>query len=898
MNWLRRVFLRRRVYDDLSAEIREHLEEKMEELVASGMPKRDAEAAARREFGNVTLLEERSREVWQRPRMESFFADIRYGMRMLQKSPGFTAVAVLTLALGIGATTAIFSVVNAVLLKSLPYRQSERLMLIQERIIKVSKRAIPVSAPDIAVMQRDNHVFESLAAFRTIALNLSGAGEPQRILAARASANLFPMLGAYPLLGRTFSPNEDPPGHFVTVLSYRLWEQHFGGDPGVVGRTIDLDGQPYTIIGVMPASFEFPPRGMPSPNGQTSSLWIPIAFTRQELANVGDNFDIGVIGRLKQGVTLAQTRSDMQVVANEVLKTWDALGPPVESMGLKLEVLVTPLEEVVISQVRTLLYLLLAAVGFLLLLACANVANLVLARAAGRQKEMSLRAALGARRARITRQLLTESVLLAFFGGASGLLLALVGTRAIAITAPDNIPQVQGITVDSNVLVFAILISVVTGILFGLVPALSAARVDLNEALKEAGRAPNSSRYVLFARNIFVVTQVSIAFVLIMGGGLLVRSFVLAENSNAGIQPRSVMTAALTLPVARYSDSSRVHSFFQQLFARMEAMPGIASIGAATDLPTEMDWDHIFSVEDHRLPASAKLPDCAHSLVMGNYFGAIGVHLVAGRFFTQEEEQGKSKVVIISAGMAKQYFAGESPLGKRLKWGPSESNQPWYTVVGVVNDVMQGALDEPIVPHTYAPYLQDCASREMMSYGVCSSVNVAIRARGGSAASINELRSAVEQLDPSQPVTDLRTLSQVLESSIAPRRFNTFLLTIFACTALFLAAIGVYSVLAYRVAQRTHEIGIRFALGAQRRDILRGVLASGAKLTSIGLILGAAASLALTRLMQSLLYDVSATDPLTFIAVAVLLTLIALLACYIPARRAMKVDPMVALRYE
>jgi predicted permease len=830
--------------------------------------------------------------------MGTFIQDLRYGLRMLRKSPGFTAVAVLTLALGIGATTGIFSVVNAVLLKSLPYRQPDTLVFVQERIPRFSQRAIPVSAPDVLAMQRDNNVFDSLAAFRTSAANLSGAGEPQRILTARVSANLFPTLGASALLGRTFSPDEDPPGHFVAILSYALWQEHFGGDRTIIGKSIALDGQPYTIIGVMPASFEFPPRGMPSPNGQTASLWIPIAFTHEELANLGDNFDNGVIGRLKHGVTLAQARSDMSVVANEVLKTWYSLGPQVASMDLTLEVPVTPLQQIVVSNVRTLLYLLLAAVGFLLLIACANVSNLLLSRAAGRQKEITVRAALGAGRRRIARQLLTESVILALLGGAFGLLLAIGGTHALAGSAPDNIPQVQGISVDATVLVFAILISIVTGVLFGFAPAFAAARVDLNDALKESGRGSGSSRRVLFARNIFIVAQVSIAFLLIIGGGLLLRSFVRAANSTAGVQPHNVVTAALTLPVAHYADQSRVNSFFQQLFTHLESDPDIKSVGAATDLPTEMSWDHVFSVEEHPLPASAKLPDCAHSLVLGDYFGALGVHLIAGHFFTPTEAQGKSQVVIISAGMAKHYFPGESPLGKRIKWGTDTSDSPWLTIVGVVNDVKQDALDAPTMPHTYAPYLQDCAGRGMMATGICSSLNVAIRAQIAGPAAITDLRSAVEHLDSAEPVTHVRTLTQLLGSSIVPRKFNTFLLGVFACAALFLAAIGLYSVLAYGVAQQTHEIGIRVALGAQRSDILRGVLAKGAKLVLFGLVLGAAAAFALTRLMQSLLYNVSATDPLTFFAVAVLLMLVALLACYIPARRAMRVDPMVALRYE
>ena len=898
MTWFSRLLRKRRLDLQLDSELRFHLEQQIATNIAHGMSPAEARRRALAQFGGLEYMKEEAREARGTFSLESLLQDVGFALRMLRKSPGFSITAILTLALGIGATTAIFSVVNAVLLKSLPYDHSDKLVFVQERIPKFSQRAVSVSAPDVLVMQRENHVFDDLAAFRGEALNLSGAGEPQRLLGERVSSSLFPMLGAHALLGRTFSTNEDPPGHFVTVLSYSLWQEHFGGDAGIIGKSIALDGQAYTIIGVMPAKFEFPPRGMPAPNGQTASLWIPIGFTHAELADLGDNFNNGLIARLKPGITLAQARSQMSVVANEILKTWDALGPQVASMGLKLEAPVTPLQEVVVSGVRTLLYLLLAAVGFLLLIACANVANLLLSRAAGRHREITIRAALGARRGRIVRQLLTESVMLALIGGVLGVFLAIGGTHVLAASAPDNIPQVQQITVDPAALIFALLISVFTGVLFGLVPAFAAARVDLNDTLKESGRSAGSSRRVFFARSVFVVAQVSVAFLLIIGGALFLRSFVRAENSGIGIEPRNVITASVSLPVARYSDAPRVNSFFQELFARLQSDPGIESVGAASDLPTDMNWDHTFAIENHPLPAAAKMPDCAHSLVIGNYFKALGFRLVAGRFFAPAEEQGKSKVVIISAGMAKQYFAGENPLGKRIKWGTDQGDSPWLTIVGVVSDVKEIALDEPSMPHTYAPYLQDCAGRDMMSSGMCSSLNVAIRAQiAGSAATAN-LRSAVEHLDSTEPVTHVRTLTQVLESSIAPRKFDTLLLGVFACAALFLAAIGLYSVLAYGVSQQTREIGIRVALGAQRSDILRGVLLNGTKLVCFGLVIGAAAALALTRLMQNMLYDVSATDPLTFASVAILLVMVALAACFIPARRAMKVDPMGALRYE
>ncbi|MGB6482416.1 MAG: ABC transporter permease [Candidatus Acidiferrales bacterium] len=887
MNWFRRLFSRRHIYNDLFTEMAAHLQEKTDALVASGMSHAEATRIARREFGNATLLEERGREVWQWPSLESFFADIRFAFRMLRKSPGFTLVAVLTLALGIGFVTAIFSVVNAALIQSLRYEQPDKLVMIQERIPKFLPRGIPVSAPDIAIMQRENRVFTSVAAFQSELTNLVGVGEPQRILVVRASASLFPTLGISPMLGRTFTPDEDSPGHLVTILSYGLWNQKFGRDASIVGKSIRLDDQAYTVVGVMPSSFEFPPRGMPS--YEPAQLWVPIAFPKEVLADIGDNFDNGVIGRLKPGVTLAQARSNMQVIAADIQKTY---GPKAASIGIKLETVLTPFRQFVVGPIRTLLYLLLAAVGFLLLIACANVANLLLSRAAGRQKEITLRAALGAGRGRIVRQLLTETVLLAILGGALGLLFAFWGTRILAAAAPDNIPQMQGIGVDHTVMIFALLVSLATGLLFGLAPAVTVSRANLGEALKEGCRAAASGRQALLARNIFVVAQVAIAFVLVAGAGLLVRNFIRVEQSSGGVRPENVVTATIALPLVHYPDARHANVFLQQVFAKMDGAPGVTSVGAATDLPTEGSWNHIFSAEGHPQPSKAALPMCWHTLVRGNYFQTLGIPLIQGRFFNPAEEAGKSNVVIVSAAMAKRYWPDESPIGKRIKWGPEQSSDSWQTIVGVVGDVKQAALDEPAGLHTYAPYLQDC------DHGTCGALNIAVRASIPAVAVIHELQSSVQRIDPGEPLTRVRTLTQVLQSSIAPRRFNTFLLVVFASAALFLAAIGVYGVLAYRVTQQTHEIGIRVALGAQQSDVMRLIVASGTKLAFVGVGIGILGALALTRLMASLLYGVSATDPLTFAVVTALLLIVALAACYIPARRAMRVDPMVALRYE
>ncbi len=883
---------RKHMMDDFDDDVRDHIARETEDNIARGMSPEEARTAAFRKFGNVLRVKEDTRKVWTLTWLEDLAQDIRYAFRMLRKSPGFTAVAILTLALGIGATTAIFSVVNAVLLQALPYHNSKQLMLVREKLPKFFPNPISVSAPDIAVMARENRVFTGVAAFTDRRLNLSGAGAPERVVSARISANLFSLLEASPLIGRILHQGEDQPGHSVTVLSYGLWQRTFGGDPSAVGRSVTLNGQSYTIIGVMPKGFEFPPRGLPQ--FRPADLWIPMALSHDELADVGDNFDWGVIGRLKADVTPAQAQSDMNVVAADVLKTWGL--PP--TMKVELDAVVTPLREVVVGDVQTLMYLLLGAVGLLLLIACANVANLLLARTSARRKEMAMRAALGAPRGRVIRQLLTESLLLAFFGGALGVFAAVWGTKLLAALAPDNLPQVQGIGVDHTVLLFAALLSAVTGVLFGLAPAFAASRTDVNEILKEGGCGLAGGGSSVSARSAFVVAQVAIAFVLVIGGGLLIRSFIDAESSRSGVQVGNVLTATISLPPAQYSESARAEQFFQQLTQHMEDTPGIESIGFSSDLPTEMDWDHIFVVEEHPTFATAQAPHSANSIVLGNYFQTLGVPLIRGRFFTPEEEKGHANVLIISAGMAKQYWSGEDPLGKRVKWGSAGSKDPWLTVVGVVGDVKQGALDQPTLAHTYEPYLSVCSQKDAMQNSFCNTLGVAVRSRTSPTGVLSGLQAALHNIDPAEPLTSVRTLRDVLESSIAPRRFNTFLLTIFACAALLLSSIGLYGVISYSVGQRTHEIGIRMALGAQPRDILHVILGQGLKLLAIGVAVGLAASLVLTRLMSNLLYGVSATDPLTFVTVAALLVLVALAACYIPARRAMKVDPMIALRYE
>ncbi len=885
---LRSLFRRKDVDRDLEDELRDHLERRATELVAAGLGASEAREKALREFGGVEQAKEKCRDERRVSWIQDWIQDVQYGLRLIQKAPGFNAVAILTLALGISAATAIFSVVDAALLQAVPYASADRLVIVRERIPQLSPKAIEVSAPDVAVIARENRVFERVAAFENQDLNLSGGGEPERIRAARVSANLFATLNARPAVGRTFA-EEEKPGHFVAILSYGLWNRRFGGDPNVVGRRVVLGGQIYTVIGAMPRGFEFPPSGMPG--YETADVWVPIAFTREELGNLGDNFDVGVLAKLKSGVTLARAQVDMDLIAASILKSW---GPEAVRAGITVEGVLTPFREVVVSEIRPLVYLLLAAVGLLLLISCANVANLLLSRGAVRQKEIALRVALGARRGRIVRQLLTESLVLAVIGGALGIVLTIWAARMLVAIAPDTIPQAQGIAIDTTVLAFAAIVSICAGLSFGLAPAIVATRADLNETLKEGGRGHTGQRSA-FTRNAFVVAQVAMAFVLVVTAGLLLRSFLQAERTNSGVRAQNVTTATIALDPQQYSNFSRVNALFEQVFTRMTNAAYFDSIGAASDLPTEMSWNHVFSVEGHPVRSTGVLPLCAHTLVLGNYFRALGVPLLRGRLFSATEEKGQSGVVIISSRMAKQRWGEEDPIGKRLKWGPAESTSPWLTVVGVVGDVKQEALDAPTIPHTYAPYLQDCTSPGL---SMCTTLNVAIRTSHSSPMVVSNLRAAVQAADPDAPLTRVRTMTEVLESSLASRKFHTFLMAVFAGAALLLAGIGLYGVLAFRVLQQTHEIGIRMTLGAQASAVVRRVLGDGFRLTLIGIAVGSVTSLTLTRLIRSLLFEVSAEDPWTLAEVSFMFVLVMLIACYVPARRAVRVDPMIALRHE
>ena len=893
MKWIRQLFSRRRLYGELSDEIREHLEEKIEELVAGGMSRKEAAAAARREFGNVGLVEEDSREVWRWPSIENLVADVRYGLRILRKNPGFTAVAVLTLALGIGANTAIFGVVNAVLLRPLPFKQPSRLMMLFEGIPKLGFPKMGFSGPDFAVFVRAQKSFESVGVYQNKYFNISGDREPERLMAARISSSVFPMLGAEPMLGRTFTIGEDAPGQNVVILSYGLWQRRFGADPGIIGRNLELNRQPYTIIGVMAKAFNFPLRG---PQGsEPAELWVPMAFTATELEGWGTNYMNGVLARLRPGLAFEQASAEAESLSRSIGSNY----PPELTkafQGAELKVSMNSYHEEVVKSVRTLLLILMAAVVLVLLIACANVATLLVSRAASRQKEVALRTTLGATRLRLLRQMLTESLLLALIGGSLGLAFAFWVKTLLLSLVPESVPLPRDIPIGGSVIVFVLAASFLTTVLFGLVPAFQVSAMALHGPLQEGGRSGTPGRLRHRLQGVFVTVEFALALVLLIGSGLLIRSFAKLLETDPGFRPDHVLTLKIPIPSERYTHAPKVRQFYKQLLDRAGNIPGVRAVGLTSDLPLNGCGTIAIQIEGRRNAGGETPQAICQTWQVGNYFQTLGIPLLKGRAFTPEDRIDAQPVAIVSETAGRQFWPGQDPIGKRIRWGVYT---PWQTIVGIVGDVNDEPLGQPVQLHVYRPYLQMAdLFFEDSRFGEVRSMNLAVRSQTDPASLTSAVIGQIHSLDPDLAVEHVRTMAQVISSSVAGPRFNTLLLGVFAGVALFLAAIGIYGVMAYAITQQTHEIGIRLALGAQPRNVLQLVLRRGVRLAGVGAAFGVAAALALTRLMAGLLYDVSATDPVTFSCVVILLLAIALLACYVPARRAMRVDPMVALRYE
>ncbi|HEV2490072.1 MAG TPA: ABC transporter permease [Candidatus Acidoferrales bacterium] len=891
---IRGLFSSRRDDREFTAELDAHLSLLTEENIRRGMSPAEARRQAHIRLGGSAQLRETNRELRSLPFFETLWQDLRFSSRLLCKNPGFTAIAVLTLALGIGANTAIFSVVDAVLLRPLPFTQPSRLIALHEGLPKMGYPKMGFSPPDLAVFAREQKSFSAIGSFQNEHVNISGHGEPVRVMAARISASLLPMLGAQPVLGRTIAPEEDVPGHNVVLLGYGLWQRRYGGDRNILGQNIQLDRQPYTIIGVMPQNFEFPLAG-PEENGSPADLWLPMAFTPTDMQDWGGSYFTSVLGQLRSGVTLHQARDEAAQLSDVIVNSY----PPALKntiRGARLEVLEVPFQQDVVGSVRTLLLVLMAAVAFVLLIACANVATLLVSRAAARQKEIAVRIALGATRLRLVRQMLTESLLLALGGGAFGLFLAFWAKDFILALVPPSIALPRHVPLHGGVLVFALISSIAAAVLFGLAPAFQVASASMHSSLQEGGRSATLGRSRHRLQGFFVVVEFALAMILLVGAGLLIRSFGNLLITNPGFRPGNVLTLNISLPRQAYSRAAQLQDFYKQLLDRVSNLPGVQTAALSSDLPLNAHEMVAFNIEGR--PASeGQTPEAiCQSWLQGDYFQTMGIPLLQGRGFTPEDRLGSQFVAIMSLSAARKFWPGQNPLGKRIKWGV---NGPWQTVVGVVGDVSEQSFDEPQLPHVYRPYNQvDAGFLEQDPFSDWHAMNISLRTHADPASLASAVLAQVNSLDPDLAVPAIRTMTQVIRSSFSGPEFNTVLLGALAGLALFLAAIGIYGVLAYVVAQQAHEIGIRMALGANPRNVLRLVLGRGVRLVGIGAAFGLAAAVGLTRLMKGLLYGVSAMDPSTFIAVVALLVAVALLASYIPARRAMRVDPMTALRYE
>jgi putative ABC transport system permease protein len=880
--------------EDLDQDIRDYIERETQDNIERGLPPEEARYAALRKFGNVTRVKEEAWEVWSFVWLDQLWQDARFGLRTLRKAPGFACVAVLTLALGIGANTAIFSVVEAVLLRPLPFKDPSHLFALHEGIPKIGYSKVAFSPPDLAIFVREQKSFSAIGAFKDEHMNISGQGEPERVTVARISASLFPLLGAQPMLGRMFVAEEDAPGHQVAVLSYGLWQRRYGAASNIVGRRIELDRQPYIVIGVMPRGFVFP-LASAEDNGSPADLWVPMALTPAELQDWGGSYLTSVVGRLRPGATLDEARGEAHSLARAMLVSYPtAIRNAVP--GAELTISVSPFQRELVGSVRTLLLVLMSAVSLILLIACANIAILLLSRAAMRQKEIAVRTALGASRLRLVRQMLAESLLLAVGGGALGLLLAFWARNLLLALVPSSIPLPRHVPLNGGVLVFAAGVSILAAVLFGFAPALQASFRPTQAPLQGSGRSATAPRSEHRLQGIFVTVQFGLALVLLIAAGLLIRSFVKLLGTNPGFRPDHVLTLNIPLPREVYPQGEQVRNFYRQLLDRASRLRGVERVGLSNDLPLNAREMVSIAIEGQATGKAQTPQAICQSWVMGSYFQTMGIPLLEGRWFGPEDRLESQPVAIVSLSMARKLWPGQAAVGKRVRWGVVA---PWQTVVGVVGDVSAGPLSAVMAPHVYRPYSQLPAPFLAEDpFADWHAMNLALRTRMDPASLTPAVVADVHMLDPDLAVASIQTMTEVISSSFAGPGFSMALLGTLAVLALVLSAIGVYGVLAHVVTRKAQEIGIRIALGAKPQDVLSLVLGRGARLIGIGVAFGLLAALGLTQLMKGLLYGVTALDPLTFVAVLFVLYSVGLLACYLPARRATKVDPMVALRYE
>jgi len=860
----------RGVDEDFSQELDAHLELLTEQNIRRGMTPKEALRSAHVRLGGMTQLRETYRELGGLPVAETFFQDVRYALRTLRKSPGFTLVCVLTLGLGIGASTAIFSVVNGVLLRPLPYPNNGRLVRIEER--HPGESAANFTYASYLDLEYESKSLESISAFRLWSFNLTGEGEPEQVSGALVSATFFSALGSKPFLGRTIRAEDDQPGgdNYVVVLSYALWQSRFGSDHGIIGRMLRVSAENYRVIGVMPRGFDYPDK---------SKVWCPLVPGGQLHDNRRSHL-LTVIADLRSGEPLGSARGEMTAIAERIEK---------QNPGVDPDMLITvvSLKKSLVAPVQPALLILIFAVSLLLLIACANLANLLLARVAARQKEFAIRAAIGAGRARLVRQLLTENLVVTSLGAALGLEIASQSLRFIVAVNTENMPRFGEISIDWWVLGFTLLVSLFTGLLFGLAPALMGTKTDLNTSLKEgASVSTGATRYG--SSQALVLPQFALAVVLLVGAGLVGNSFVRLLRVNPGFNQSGVLTIGLFLSPIEYPEGDpKGPVLLHQMLESIRSVQGLSSVGLVNALPITGGPDTDFVIEGRPVPPANNEPSADIRTVDSGYFRTMGISLLAGREFTEADNAGAARVMLINRTMARDYWPHENPIGQRVTmkdWGPPLTGE----IVGVVGDVKTNGLEAAVGPMIYWPYSQ---FPQLFN-------TIVVRSEGDSLRLVPALKGAIWAVDKNQPISKTETLDQILAESLARRRLYMVLLGAFSCAALLLAAVGIYGLVSYSVSQRTHEMGIRLAIGAERRDVFLLVLGQGARVALLGIAVGIAAALALTRLMSNLLFGVSATDPLTFAGVALLLTLTMLVTSYIPARRAMRVEPMVALRHE
>jgi putative ABC transport system permease protein len=851
--------------DDLDRELRDHLDLEAEELRAAGSSPREAIHAARRTLGNTTLLKEAIREVGGWTSLERFTQDLRYGLRLLRRSPGFSIVAILTLALGIGANTAIFSVVNAFLLRPLPFADSSRLMRVWPTNGSIT------SYPNFLDWKTQNRSFERMEVYVPRSFNITGGDRPQHVQGLRTSGGLLQLLQVNPIHGRTFVPDEiQPGGDHVVLLSEGLWQSRFARDPGVLGKTVKLNDEVFTVIGILPSTFQFPP-------DHPTDIVLP----QPPDPDRGHGF-LNVVGRLKPGVTLAQAQVEMDTIA----KQQELLYP---KQNQKAGVRVLSLRDSYAVNFRPALLIFLSAVGFVLLIACANVANLFLARTAGRHKELVLRAALGAGRVRLIRQLITESALLGLAGGAAGLAIAYWGVLGLVTLVRSTFAThaLDTASIDGTVLAFTLLLSLAVGMVAGLAPAFGASRLDVNDTLKEGSRGLTGNRRRNRMRATLEVAEIALALVLLIGAGLMIKTFVLLNSVDAGIHPENVLTLNLAIGGKKYAETQARAPFVSEVLHRVEQLSGVQSAAVVTDIPLSGDIDaEGFSIEGRQDPAPDRKLSWNVNIVGPGYLRTLGIPLLKGRDFTERDSASTPLVALINQSLARKYWPSQDPIGARI----SSDKKTWATIRGVVGDVRQGGLGAEPVPEVYLSYLQDPFAWPYLTMLVHTSVDPM--------KLVASIQSAIWSVEKDLPITSIKTMEQIRSHSIAQPRLTALLLSVFAALALILAAVGIYGVMAYSVTQRTHEMGLRMALGARASDVLALVVGQGMLLAGAGIVLGLAGAFAMTRVLEKFLWGVRPTDTFTFIVVSLLLVAVALLASYLPARRATRVDPMVALRYE